>query len=112
MRNFKELSDSEKVRAVLATVHEPVTKEMVFDFAGIDTATLQEEQQKELEGLVNSTRVDQPEGYQGPEKYWFPLETQQSVIEGLGIDGKSVHARIAEVLMKDLGLDLRPEKRG
>ena len=109
MKNYSELSDSDKVRAILATVREPVTRKMVLEFAGIDTSKLKEEQQKEFESIMAKHKASQPEGYKGPEKFWVPLDAQESVIQGLGVEWKSVHGQISDVLLKEIDFDLGPE---
>lgn len=54
--------------------------------------------------IISENKAELSADYDGPDKFWVPLEKQESSIKDLGVDGKTVHGQIADILMKDLGL--------
>lgn len=104
LKPFNDLDEGEKIRAILATVREPVTRDLLFHFAGIDPLALMPEQVTSLDLIISENKAELSADYIGPDKFWVPLEKQESSIKDLGVDGKTVHGQIADVLMKDLGL--------
>ena len=102
VRPFGDLQDEDRVRAILATVREPVSKEMIFDFAGVDAVSAQSETLMQIESIMAEYKVEQPEG---PDKFWVPLEKQEESIKNLGVDWTTVRGQIADILWKEIGLE-------
>lgn len=101
-RDFKDLTDSEKIRAILGAVREPVSKNLAIELADVDYGILDEKDKKIIDGI------------------FFENNVEKNVVEGeqryiLNDDGKlklesetnmyTVHGQIADILWKAIGMD-------
>jgi hypothetical protein len=100
LKSYNELDVSQKLKAVISTIKEPLGKDSILHFAGIDLTTLEDEDKKALEQVFNTTKID--EENKDSEKYWVPLDKQGQVHKELGVDAKTVHGQISDVMMKDI----------
>lgn len=91
LRDFKELDVAEKTRAVLGAVMEPVSREMVFEFAGIDYSALDPESQGRVDDVFNNVNTTEGGRYILNDEGRKVLENE--------VDMKSVHGAIAQVLL-------------
>lgn len=96
---FPELPDPvRKVEAVLATVRQPVSKQMILDFAGVDLTQVDDAQRQEIEKIFEKWKVDGSD-----DLFWVPTEQQAEVIQSIGVESKSVHGQITKIIMGRTG---------
>jgi len=95
--DFKSLGNKEKVVAVLGAVEEPVSRDLVLDFSGIDYDRLKQEEKIEVNSAFNEIGVDKTQSEEG-EKYILNSEGRLKIDKH--IDMTTVHGAIADVLME------------
>lgn len=100
-RTFDQLNTDEKVKAILGTVYEPVSRELALDFAGVNYDSLSETQQIAIDAVFNSDEVERTEDEDS--KYTLSQTGRDAL--GVEVDITSVHKRIADKMWGDLGLD-------
>jgi hypothetical protein len=95
METFANLSTVKKVEALLAVAKEPVSKQQIMnwlgvedDMSGIDTM---------LSQFLVTSETEEP-------KYWIAPDKQEEAIQRLNVDSKSVHKRIVEIAFGKLGM--------
>ncbi len=98
-RSFNALSHPEKVRAILGTVFEPVSRDQVIEFSGLDYENLGEEERAEVDAVFTEDQVAKTEG----EKYILKDEAK-SDLEG-AVDIHSVHGQISDVIINKIGIE-------
>jgi hypothetical protein len=104
-QEFSMLSAPEKVHAILGAVYEPVSKELVFNFAGVNVDELDEGTKEQIEALFNNDEVVKVES-NGLLKYQLSPDAAEKL--GKAVDMVSVHTVIANNLLDfwDKGMDL------
>ncbi len=80
-----------------------------MEFVGVDLSILEANQKQIITDALEVFKIQQAEGYMGPDKYWVPLEQQGDAIGTLGVDEQTVHGRIANVMLEKTGIGSSPE---
>lgn len=104
---YQDLSSLDKVKAILAAVQEPVTQAFALELAGINLEELPENEKSEIQNLfirpMESSEEVVVSSKDGTLLYQAS-DSAKSAIEQR-TDMKTVHGKIADKLMSDLGLD-------
>lgn len=103
-KEFTALTAPNKVKAILAGVREPVSQEMIYDFAGIEPEKLTDKEKDAVTAIFSDPRVQhrRSEEFQ-EEQYSIDPEKQQEVFQELGIDSSIADAQIADYFLEQLG---------
>jgi hypothetical protein len=88
MREYAELSSPDKLRAVLATVFRPISKEHALDLAGLEPTELEA-----VNSVFSEEGVVEVDG-----KFWIPTDRQEAVITRLNVNVEEVHGVIGDAL--------------
>jgi len=102
LRDFKDLNIAEKVRAILGTVEEPVSKDFALKLGGINYKELDETGKKLVDTTFTGDSV--VETKTESEQRYMLNEAGRLKLEG-EVNMSTVHGVIADVLWKELGLD-------
>lgn len=104
---FEALSPFDKVRAILSAVMEPVSQDFALELTGIDLEGLPEEEKSKIQSLFGQTMESSDEvvisSKDGTSLYIASDSTRTDMKNR--VDMQSVHSKIADKLMGDLGLD-------
>lgn len=104
---YQDLSSLDKVKAILAAVQEPVSQAFALELAGINLEELPENEKSEIQNLFIRAMESSDEVVVSS-KDGTPLyqasDSAKSAIEQR-TDLKTVHGKIADKLMSDIGLD-------
>lgn len=92
-RTYDMLSDSEKVKAILAAVQKPVSKQFALELSGINPNNV-----SQIESIFFGSEVVKSGSEQEP-RFVLSATAKDSLGE---IDWKSVHKRIADDLLQSL----------
>ena len=96
-RDFKDLSNPDRIQAVLAVTLEPIpTKGLVFDLAGVDKRGLTRDERIQIRTVL--TEFETRSGG-GAMQYEVPVDRKQGVIEELGVEIDSVNGQMADVML-------------
>ncbi len=98
---YKQLSNADKIRAILGAVMEPVSKELAISLSQIDYNELEIEEKATVDAVflgqgVETSKVGETD------KFRLGDEEREKLTES--VDIKSVHAAIADKMLGDLGL--------
>ncbi len=94
LKTFDSLFVDEKIRAILGAVMEPVSKEMVYNFAGVNYAELDGEFKNKVDASFDDQDVEQSVG----SEIKYRLNKDARKVLATEIDMESVHGVIADVL--------------
>ncbi len=102
-QEFSALNPDQKVRAILAVVKKPVSREFALDLGGIDYNELETEEKEKIDKIfdeedIDMTKVDNQDRY----------KMKPDVIEEFGkiVDLPSTHRQVTDNLFDSLDLDL------
>lgn len=101
MREFDHLNNPEKVKAVLATVHEPVSRQLAFELASVQFPKLNKGDRQGVEVVFTETVVSLSDP-KGRQKFWYPMDRREAVLTEIDVDQRSVESHIADVLISYL----------
>lgn len=104
---YQDLTSLDKVKAILAAVQEPVSQAFALELAGINIEELPEDEKSEIQQLFIRA-MESSDEITVTSKDGTPLykatDSAKSAIEE-STDMKTVHGKIADKLMSDLGFD-------
>ena len=108
-RTFDQLDTDEKVRAVLAALHEPLPKSKIFSYAGIDYASLSQHQQDVINQVFSSPDISMSmvrlrEDMELEEGFELSEGSKQLIAQE--IDLESINKRISDQMWQDMDGDL------
>lgn len=101
MREFDQLNNPEKVKAVLATVHEPTTRSVILWLSGIDAPKLRKAEREEIDGVLTEVIVN-PNEPKGRQKFLYPMERREAVFTALDVDKTSVGNHVIDLMIASL----------
>lgn len=101
MREFGELNNPEKVKAILATVFEPVSRNLALDLSGVRFPELKRDEQLGVEAVFAETIVNSDDS-KGRQRFWYPMDRREAIVTELDVDQISVNGYIADVLISYL----------
>lgn len=102
-KEFSALTTPEKVKAILAGVREPVSQEMVYDFACIEPPKLTDDEKEAVDAIFHDPRIQHRRNEElHIEQYCIDPEKQKEIFQELGIESYAVDLQIADSLMKSL----------
>jgi hypothetical protein len=102
-KEFSVLTMSEKVKAILAGVREPVSQAMIYEFAGVEPTTLTDKEKEAVNAIFLDPRIQHGrDDKTHVEQYFIDPKRQEEVFQELGIESYTVDLQIADTLMKRL----------
>lgn len=102
MKEYGDLGNVDKIRAILAALEEPVVESKFYDLAGIDSESLSPDERQLIAEVFANVIADEKDPI-GSQRFWYPLERRKAVFTELDVDPKTVHGQIADVSIKNLG---------
>lgn len=91
-RDFKDLSDSEKVQAILGAVEEPVSKDFALELGGVDYESLNPEDKTKVDRVFTDESVEKT-GVDGEQRYMLNSSGRSNLESEVNI--ATVHGAIA-----------------
>src|SRR5262249_27027735 len=96
-KEFSVLTAPEKVKAILAGAGEPVSQEMVYDFAGIKPDTLTDQEKEAVHAIFHDSRIQHAwdEKYH-VEQYRIDPAREKEIFQEIGVELDTVKRHIVD----------------
>jgi hypothetical protein len=99
---YGSLSETDKIRAILGAVMEPVSKQLAIDLSQIDYDKLDDEAKARVDAVFSEQGIESSKDGE-TDKFRLGDGGREKLAET--VEMKSVHKAIADKILGDLGLD-------
>jgi hypothetical protein len=102
MRSYDDLSNQEKLQAILGDMPSPLPVRGLLTYSGVSRSEISDE---EIEQVTSDPRLIKQMHPEVGEIMYYPEDIRNSIFESLGIDRGIVKEVIARKMIELLGLD-------
>lgn len=103
LKDFTALTAPERVKAVPATVKDPITQDLAYKFADITPDTLTDKEEEAVDLVFRDPRLQQNRNKQSDvQTYRIDPKQKEAIFQELGIQSYTVDIAIADFYMKRL----------